>query len=60
MEIEEERRETDNKRVYRSPQLAQFGSVANITRVNNKDPSLPDNPMNPNGMGTDGGMILPS
>jgi hypothetical protein len=34
METEKDPRDTDNKRAYRSPQLTQFGSVANITRVN--------------------------
>ena len=35
METEKDPQETDNKRAYRTPQLTQFGSVANITRVNN-------------------------
>ena len=47
METEKEQIENDHKRVYRSPQLTAFGSVANLTRVNNTG-EVPDNPSNPN------------
>ena len=60
MKTEKDPEQTDDKRVYRRPQLMQFGSVANVTRVNNKDPILPDNDMNQSAMGSDGGMFLPS
>jgi hypothetical protein len=37
METEKDHVKTDDKRVYRSPQLTEFGSVANITQVNKND-----------------------
>ena len=33
METEKDHVKTDDKRVYRSPQLTEFGSIANTTQV---------------------------
>ena len=43
METEKDPVKADDKRVYRSPQLTAFGSVANVTRVN-EDAARNDNP----------------
>jgi hypothetical protein len=54
METEKDHVKTDDKRVYRSPQLTEFGSVASTTRVND-DAARNDNPANQemtSGLGT--------
>jgi hypothetical protein len=40
MEIEKDHVKTHNKRAYHRPQLTQFGSVANITQVNQPEPHV--------------------
>jgi hypothetical protein len=50
METEKDHVKADDKRAYRSPQLTAFGSVANITRVNNQ--SVDDDNPNTVQMGT--------
>jgi hypothetical protein len=58
METEKDHVKTDDKRVYRSPQLTAFGSVANVTRVNTMSLAVPDNPQMSNSMGNDGSMVI--
>ena len=58
METEKNPARGDDKRVYRRPQLSQFGAVANVTRVNqpgdNTDNELGQvmGPMIPPGIGS--------
>jgi hypothetical protein len=54
VKTEKDPKKTDDKRVYRRPQLTVFGSVSNITQVNNKDPAFIDNPGAPMTMVGDG------
>ena len=57
METEKEPQQTGKKRSYRSPQVTEFGSVANITRVNDPTGGA-DNP-NTGEMGAEGPMTPP-